>query len=283
MFKRILLFSAVVAMAACGGSKENAPATESSETKTDSSVGPQTQPENELADFKFHMAIANIPSPFEVIDMLPKSGLGFEKSLVNSTDNLSKYQTGTKRGLNYGVYVVDLIYLSSNEQYADVKNFFVAARELAQKLDAGDSFNRIAGSRVEQNIDNKDSINRVMDAVYAETDNYLRSNERLLSATQILTGSWIESQYITLNLLKNAEKNAANEILFQKVYEQNVHAESLVKLLSEFEKEKDFKSVIAEVKELAMLYKEIKSADIDKALIEKIATKLGSIRSKIVS
>ena len=283
MVKKILFISALIALSACGGSKESAPATESTEAKSDTAAAATTQPENELADFKFHMAIANIPSPFEIIDMLPKSGLTFDKGLLNPSENLSKYQTSTKRGLNYGAYVVDLIYLSSNEQYSDVKKFFIVSKDLAQKLDAGDSFNRIAGSRMEQNIDNKDSINHVMDAVYAETDNYLRSNERLLSATQILTGSWIESQYITLSLLKNAEKSKANEALFQKVYEQNIHAESLVKLLGEFEKEKDFKGLIAEFKELAGMYKEIKSADIDKTTLEKISTKLNSIRAKMVS
>lgn len=280
MLKRILLFSSILALASCGGSKESAPA---AETKTDSAAAPATQPENELADFKFHMAIANIPSPFEVVDMLPKSELAYNKDLLNATENQSKYQTSTKLGLNYGVYVVDLIYISSNKQYSDVKKYFVTSRDLAQKLDAGESFNRIAGSRIEQNIDNKDSINHVMDAVYAETDNYLRSNARLLSATQILTGSWIESQYITLNLIKGVEKSKANEALFQKIYEQNIHCESLVKLLGEFEKEKDFKAIIDEMKDLSKLYKEIKSSDIDKALLEKISGKLNSIRTKMVS
>ncbi len=283
MLKKVLYFSALVTLVSCGGSKETAPVSEATEAKSDSAVSPASQPENELADFKFHMTIANIPSPFEIIDMLPKSGIAFDKGLLNSTENLSKYQTSTKKGLNYGVYVVDLIYLSSNEQYSEVKKYFVTSRDLAQKLDAGDSFNRIAGSRVEQNIDNKDSINHVMDAVYAETDNYLRSNARLLSATQILTGSWIESQFITISLLKHAEKNKNNELLYQKVFEQNIHAESLVKLLAEFEKEKDFKGLITEIKELAAMYKEIKSADIPMASIEKISNKLNSIRNKMVS
>ncbi|HRH02817.1 MAG TPA: hypothetical protein PLN13_10775 [Bacteroidia bacterium] len=280
MLKKICLVSTLAILVACGGSKETAPAAENTTAQAVDSV---SQPENELADFKFHMAIANIPSPFEIIDMLPKSGITFNGELTNPTNNKSKYQTSTKQALNYGAYVVDLIYLSTNEQYSNVKQYYVTSREFAQKLDAGDSFERIAGSRVEQNIDNKDSINRVMDAVYAETDNYLRSNARLLAATEILCGSWIESQYITLNLLKGAEKNATNEAIFQKVYEQNIHAESLVKLLVEFEKEKDFKGLIADIKELASLYKEIKSTEISKELIAKISDKLTTVRGKMIS
>jgi hypothetical protein len=283
MLKKVFVLSAIAAtLVACGGSKETAPS-ESTALTSDSAAKPESQPENELADFKFHMAVANIPSPFEIIDLLPKSGLAFDKGLLNPTENLSKYQTSTKRALSYGVYVVDLIYLSSNEQYSEIKKFFVTSRDLAQKLEAGESFNNIAGSRIEKNIDNKDSVNQVMDAVYAETDNYLRSNARLLAATQILTGSWIESQYITLNLLKNVERNKDNEALFVKVYEQQVHVENLVKLLTEFEKEKDFKSIIDGVKELAALYKELKSDSIDKASIEKISNRLNALRNKMVS
>lgn len=280
MLKKICLVSTLAILAACGGSKETAPNSENTNTQVVDSV---SQPENELADFKFHMAIANIPSPFEIIDMLPKSGIPFNGELTNPTDNKSKYQTSTKQALNYGAYVVDLIYLSTNEQYSNVKQYYVTSREFAQKLDAGDSFERIAGSRVEQNIDNKDSINHVMDAVYAETDNYLRSNARLLAATEILCGSWIESQYITLNLLKGADRNATNEAIFQKVYEQNIHAESLVKLLAEFEKEKDFKGLITDIKDLAAMYKEIKSSEVPKDLIAKISDKLASVRGKMIS
>lgn len=280
MLKKICLVSTLAILAACGGSKETAPTSENTNNQVVDSV---SQPENELADFKFHMAIANIPSPFEIIDMLPKSGIPFNGELTNPTDNKSKYQTSTKQALNYGAYVVDLIYLSTNEQYSNVKQYYVTSREFAQKLDAGDSFERIAGSRVEQNIDNKDSINHVMDAVYAETDNYLRSNARLLAATEILCGSWIESQYITLNLLKGADRNATNEAIFQKVYEQNIHAESLVKLLAEFEKEKDFKGLITDIKDLAAMYKEIKSSEVSKDLIAKISDKLASVRGKMIS
>ena len=280
MLKKICLVSTLAILAACGGSKETAPTSENTNTQVVDSV---SQPENELADFKFHMAIANIPSPFEIIDMLPKSGIPFNGELTNPTDNKSKYQTSTKQALNYGAYVVDLIYLSTNEQYSNVKQYYVTSREFAQKQDAGDSFERIAGSRVEQNIDNKDSINHVMDAVYAETDNYLRSNARLLAATEILCGSWIESRYITLNLLKGADRNATNEAIFQKVYEQNIHAESLVKLLAEFEKEKDFKGLITDIKDLAAMYKEIKSSEVPKDLIAKISDKLASVRGKMIS
>ena len=122
-----------------------------------------------------------------------------------------------------------------------------------------------------------------MDQLYGEMDAYLRSNDRVLTATQILAGSWVESQYITLSVIKDAEKNADNDILFVKVWQQRNTLDKLVELFAEFEKEKELKTVISGIKELQALYKsEVKSDVIDKATLAKIYEKLSALRGKIV-
>lgn len=281
MFKKLLAFSFAAVLVSCGNDSTK---TETSEVPKDT-VKPvqQTQPENELADFEFHTLVINIPSPFEILTFLPKCGITYNKSLLNPVENETKYTTTTKKGLNYGVYIVDLVYLSTNEQFSDIKTYFKTARNLAQSLGCAESFDNISGSRLEKNIDQKDTINKVIDQIYIEMDSYLRSNERLLTATQILVGSWIESQYITTTLLKDQTKNVDNEILFKKVKEQNFTSQKLVQLLKEFEKEKDFKSVIAGVEELDKIYSGLHGDNIDKATIDKLAAKLTEVRGKIVN
>ncbi len=242
-----------------------------------------TQPENELADFKFHTLVINIPSPFEIITLLPKSGIAYKPDLINSTDNVTKYTTTTKKGLNYGLYIVDLIYLSSNEHFSEVKNYFKTSGTLAQSLGCAESFNKIAGTRLEKNIDKKDTINKIIDQAFTEMDSYLRSNDRLLTATQILIGSWIESQYLTVSLIKDETKNKNNEQLFLKVSEEGYTLEKLAQLSKEFEKEKDFKPFIQDLNDLQPLYKEYKSDTTGKPSLAKIYAKLSLIRSKVVS
>ena len=282
MLKKILFYSFVAILASCSNSSEKSETVANADSSSNAAKLSESQPENEFADFKFHMAITNIPSPFEVIDILAKSGFQFNKSLTNSTENEIKYQSSDKLAMNYGAYVVDLIYLSSNQQFGDIKKYFLTSSSMAQKLDAGDSFKKIAGSRIENNIDNRDSVNQLMDALYSETDNYLRSNDRLLVASQILTGSWIESQYLTMQLLKDAEQNDKNKVVYEKVFEQRVHIESLIKLLTEFEKEKSIKDLLVELKQLSKLYSEIKSSSVDKASISKLTEKLQSMRTKMI-
>ncbi|TAL58604.1 MAG: hypothetical protein EPN85_11195 [Bacteroidetes bacterium] len=284
MFKKILLPTYILMLCSCGNSSiettDTSQATESSDSVVASS---SPQPDNEMADFKFHKLVLNIPSPFEIINLLPKTGMEFNKALVNSTDNSPKYLTSLKKGINYGVYGVDMIYLSTNGEYADMKKYFETTRKFAKDLEAGESFDKIIGSRMERNIESKDTMNKIMDDLYTEMDNFLKSNERLLTSTQITTGSWIESQYITLNLLKNVEKSKDNEIIYQKVFEARNELRELMSLLKEYEGDKEFNPLIQELKALGQLFDEVKSNDIDKALLSKISDKLNSVRSKAVN
>jgi hypothetical protein len=285
MIKRVIAISCVSVLMSCGSNKtEKTAETTATEVKDTVKQVSESSPENELADFKFTTLVINIPSPFEIVGILPKTGITFNNELVNPVENVSKYITSSKKGLNYGTYVVDLVYQSTNQQYAQIKSYFKTTRDLAQSLNCLESFDKVAGKRLEKNMDKTDSINKVMDQLYGEMDGYLRSNDRLLTATEILIGSWVESQYITASLLVKEAKTDKNQILFTKVNEQKNSLAKLVDLLKEYEKDKNLKSIIDELKELNKLYADLKigTSDIDKALLEKMQVKLSAIRAKII-
>lgn len=281
MLKKSLVFVGAAFLVACGNNTQEHGTEPAKDTAKAEVV---TQPENELADFKFRTLVINIPSPFEIVALSPKSGIAFKPEVVNPTDKASKYTTSTKKGLNYGVYMVDLVYLSANDHFSDVKSYFTASGTLAKSLEFYESFENVVGNRIENNIDKKDTINKIMDQVYTEMDSYLRSNDRLLTATHILVGSWVESQYITFSLIKDETKNAANEALFKKVVEQSFTSRKLVDVLKDYEKEKEFKPVIDGIKELDALYSTLHSENaLTKEVVQKIYDKLSQVRSKIVS
>ena len=192
MIKKIIALSCVAVLTSCGGNNaEKATEATSSAVKDTTKKTAETSPTNELADFEFTTLVINIPSPFAIIGVLPKAGADFNESLLNPADKVAKYTTSTQKGLNYGTYVVDLVYLSTNQQYAQLKPYFKTSRDLAQSLDCLESFDKVAGKRLEKSMDKADTINKVMDQLYGEMDGYLRSNDRLLTATQILIGSWV--------------------------------------------------------------------------------------------
>ena len=279
MLKKTIAISLTTFIFACSNNT-----TTSTEQNTGTDTAKKETPAeqlNEFADFEFHSLVINIPSPFEVIGKLAKSNFAYDNTLPNPTSNASKYATSSSKAMNYGVYIVDLIYLSTNEQYVGVKDYFITTREFAKSLQCEESFDKLAGKSLEKNIDNKDTINKVIDAVFVEMDSYLRNNDRLITATEILVGSWVESQYITTKTIKDAEQNDANAVLFKKIGEQKFTADKLAEILKQFEKEKELKSIIAEVSNLQKVYGEYKEGALTKDYLNKVYKSLESARTKI--
>jgi hypothetical protein len=282
--KKILMLGigmSTVMLISCGGNKE----AETPAADTVSAAAPAA-PESTvdaMVDFKFHYLTANIPSPMELVDALPKAGIPFSKDVLNSTENETKYNTSIQKAINFGIYSVDMAYLTTNEEFSLVKGYLNTSRNLAKSLDLTETFDKVVGNRLSQNSENKDSLKKVIDEAYYEVDNYMRNNERALAATQMLTGSWIESQYITLTLIKDVAKDEKNGMLFDKVFEQKRHLASLVSLLKEYEKEKAFKPVIDQIYELNKLYDSMQTADAsNKDFLNKLAAAVAKIRNGLV-
>lgn len=282
-----LKYSALVISAlflgACGNSTPPAE-THSDTTQTVPAENQPASTVDEMVDFKFHYLIGNIPSPMELVDALPSAGFNFTKDLLNSVDNEKKYLTSFKKAVNFGVYSVDMAYITTNEEFSMVKSYMATAQNLAKSLELSDTFNKVVGDRLKENAENKDSLKKVIDDAYYEIDNYMRNNERALTATQMLTGSWVESQFITLALIKDVPVSEQNKLLFEKIFEQKRHLESLVSLLKEYEKEKDLSPVIKQLNELNLVYKNMKTEDIgNKDFMNKLYNKVAEIRKNITN
>lgn len=253
------------------------------ETQTSPVVNNDTAPVNEITDFKFRMVIGNIPSPFETIHEISQTEMKLNKSILNKPENESKYLTSGKKALNYGIYGVDLAYLAATKEFSEVPKYLKTTRNLAVSLNAASSFDRVVSSRLESNMENKDTITRLMDEAFAATDEYLRSSERQLAATQMLTGSWVESRYITLHALKDREKNVQNEFLFQKVFEQKQHLGYLMDLLKEYENEAELKPVIKKLEAMNNNLKKIKTPEeINSEKINSLLTDITAVREVII-
>lgn len=245
-------------------------------------AAPDTTPLNEAATFKFSYVIANLPSPLQVLDEFSKSGLPVDVALLNPVANTNNYHSTLKQAFNYGIYGVDLGYLVVNNRTLDVIKYYSASKELAEQLNLGQTFNGFV-NRFGNNSNNKDSLVRVIDEAYAATDSYLRSNERLETASEILAGSWMECQYLTVNLLKNAERSPENEILFQRVWEQRLFLDDISKLLGEFKSDAELLKIKKDLEELLLIYKEPRdSKEINKEFLLKLAKKLDEVRSNVI-
>jgi len=252
------------------------------ENKEQTTETKDTMPVSEVATFQFTYTIANLPPPMQVLDEFSKSKLEVNTALLNSADNADKYMTSLKQAMNYGIYGVDLGYLVVNNRTLDAIKYYNTAKNLAAQLGMEETFNQFV-NRFETNSNNRDSLTRVIDDAYSATDAYLRSNKRLETASQVLAGSWLECQYLTVKSLLTATRNADNEILYKRVWEQRLYLDNITKLLSEFADSDDSKKIKSDYEALLAIYKEpADEKQIDNAFLTRLASGLEKARQNIV-
>jgi hypothetical protein len=276
-----LLFTGLV-FASCGGSEEAKQTTNSVDTSAVKDTS--TAPVDEVVDFKFHVYLANIPSPFETIYELSNVKVPFNNKLVNSLDNESKYITSSKKALNYGVYGIDLAYLATNDQFKILPKYFKTTRNIANSLNTAESFDKIVGKRMESNWENKDTITRLMDEAFEATDAYLSNNQRQLIAIQILTGGWIESQNILFSVMKNLEKDVKYEKIYKILNEQRFHLKSITELLKKYDSKSELKVLIAKMSALNDEFQKTNNETmIEKNKLAELSSKIEEIRTMIIN
>jgi len=221
--KRILLGILSVAMFACSGDKkpDEQAFLESLEKKEE--AGPTIS--NEVLE----SIVQQIPSPLEVSVLLKEAGTQYDASILNSTDNISKYNSNYEKALNLGVYGTDLGYTNIYEQNQDAIFYLNAIKDLADGLSIGQFFNFGVIKRLATNSRNLDSLLLITTINFNNINSYLQEQQRANLSVLLLSGGWVEALHI---MCKVSEKNPGNMELRERIGEQKIILESIMLLLS---------------------------------------------------
>lgn len=278
--RNALLFSMALVWASCGGGDKAEEHHELTDTVATEDLDTTEGDVNEIAEFKFHIFIGNIPSPLETMTKYPKAGITFNKDLVIPADKVSKYTTLAEKAVAYGMYGSDLGYVTVYDQSDMVSDYFANTRELAEGIGAGANYDRLLTDRFSNNLSNRDSLLILMDKAIGESEDYMKNNQRLELATLMMVGSWIESQYILLNSLNGKDTTTAGE-LFKKLPEQRNHLKSLIDVLGEQKSNKDAAAMIKTLTPLVKSFEKITSASVDAATLTKTTSDVAAVRNKL--
>jgi len=213
-------------------------------------TGESTEETNTPADEPINMGeevnrkvFYTIPSPLELTSIIKKAGAKFDKSVLNSTENMSKYVTQTSMALNLGVYGADLSYASIFEQTQETMHYFAAARKLADELGITSAFGESTLTRIQNNLDNKDSLVAIISDSYWETDAYLKENKQSSISGLVIAGGWLEGMYVSCKL---AEKTKSNTDIISRIGEQKLTLDNLIAMLSSY-KDPEVVEVVADL------------------------------------
>lgn len=191
--------------------------------------------------------LQQIPSPLEISVLLKESGTKYNFSLLNSPDNLSKYNSNFKKALNLGVYGTDLGYTNIYQQNQDGIKYLASIKQLANELNIGQFFDIETIGRLATNSKNLDSLLLITTQNFNDINKYLQTQGRANLSVLLLTGGWLEAMQITCQV---AAKDPKNKELREKVGEQKIILEQIVLLYSFYKDDENMASLLKDMEAL---------------------------------
>lgn len=243
----------------------------------------------------------SIPSPIQTALLIQKSGVSYDKSILNAGNKNGQYSSDYSRSLNLGIYGADLGYVSMYNQTQDALSYLGALKNLADKLGVSSAFDQTTMKRINDNISNKDSMLVLVGIAYRASDAYLKTNKRTEISSLILTGGWIESMNFSITAYK---AKPTDELKFR-IAEQKQALGSIIKLITSHNLA-DASDLIKDLEDLAKVYDGISTKynfvepttdeakkttyinstteiNISKEQIDQISSKVMAIRDKIIN
>ncbi len=205
-------------------------------------------PDDEISGF-----IDNMSSPVEMAALIKSLDVKFSNKYLASTDNVEDFSTEYQQALNLGIYGLDLGYLNMYNKTNAVLDYISAIKTLADGINVGQFFDFATLRRLSQNDQNLDSLMYISVHSFNQMDRYLRKNKRSNLSVLMITGVWIEGNY----LVTQVYKEVPHPELKEKIGEQKIVLDKLMLFLEVFKNDKQLQAIANDLKPLKEQYKDI--------------------------
>ena len=223
----------------------------------------------------------SLPSPLETAMLIKTAGATYNDKLLNPISNQTSYTTNKSMALNLGIYTTDLSFASLFDQTQTSINYMQAAKKMADGLGILDAIDNNTIQKLEDNINNRDVIMDIISETFMSSSSFLKENDRAAVASIVLVGGWVEGLYIASQLVD--ANNFKHTKLVDRIVDQKLSFDIVLKLLDESKSNPDVASLIIEMNELKKIFDkiDIKSSKIETETDAKTNVTLLKSESKI--
>ena len=238
---------------------------------------------NEETKFKFDFAIANIPSPVASINELSNWGVDYNNALLVDSKKQISASSEFSKALALGVFNIDMSYAMVNNKGEDVLKYMKTVVTTSDALGLKSAVDQMVGKRAEKNLSNKDSLLKILDEIFIKSDSYLRTNERVYTASSVFAGSWVESLYLTCKITESATDVAVKEKGYKHLWDQRFYLKNLTDLLNDYKDKKECVTLNDELKKIHAEIDAIKDPkEMKEANFKSISDKIYTLRASLI-
>ncbi|HOK73920.1 MAG TPA: hypothetical protein PLS74_02200 [Bacteroidales bacterium] len=209
----------------------------------------------QLSDEAIDDITRNISSPVEIANILQRMNVPFSNSYLASSIDASRITTSFDRALKLGILGADLGYLNMYEKTGSSIDILSSIKKLADGINVGQFFDFETLKRLSLNRSNLDSLLFLSLESYNQIDRFLREKGRSQLSALMVTGVWIEGQYLATQVLKQYP----DTLLRSRVGEQKVILNDIIMLLAPYcNVSKEYTDLCRDMQELKEKYRNVK-------------------------
>ncbi len=225
-----------------------------------------------------------LPSPIELYIFIEDQGKDFDAEVLNSVENVSRYNTRRSKALNFGVYASDLGYCAVYRKSQPTVTYYKTAKTLADDIGLVEGFNETIAKRIEKNIHNLDSLFEITSDAYWDACTHLEAQGKQDLLSLITVGSWLESVHIAF---QSAGKFSNNDLVVERIAEQYLLLENLLDYLNSLDPQAQDEEIIQKLMDIQESYDKLYDNP-DDVLITRdqyneIHKKIEALRAEIIS
>jgi hypothetical protein len=208
-----------------------------------------------LSDEAIADIVQNVSSPVEIAAMLQSLSVPFSADYLSTTKGVDQLTTNFQKATMLGIYGADLGYLNIYEKTGNSIEVVTSIKQLADGLRVGQFFDYESIKRLSLNKSNIDSLLYISVSAYNKIDEYLRVNDRGSLSALMITGVWLEGQYLATQVVTGYP----DKKLKDRIGEQKIILNDLLMLLRPYkDTSKEYGNLYAMMEQLSAQYREIR-------------------------
>jgi hypothetical protein len=197
--------------------------------------------------------VNSIPSPLEVAFLVKDLGAEYKKANMNSAEKVDTYATNYKKALNLGIYSADLGMSNLYKKNQDAINYLNAIQKLADGLKIGQHFDSNTIKKLLQNDDNMEELLKQTNQNLEKINNSLADRKQDYLSILLVTGGWVEATY----LMTLVQKEKPNAKLKERIGEQKIVLDEIMKGLDAHKSQQGFAQLIADLQKLKTAFDQV--------------------------
>ena len=213
--------------------------------------------------------VYQIPSPDELFALIKNSGCKFRDDLLNSEKAV--YESKGAQELNLGIFAADLAYLAAYEKFQPSLKYFAKVKSMSDQIGLSTAIGSDMYTRLESNITNSDSLLDITNNSYYNVVQKLEETGNGQTLALLLAGGWIESIYISVNLI---DKFDANNATIQRIASQKITFNNLLLNLEKYKDQPDVAEQITKLEKIKQIFDQIQKEVIENNVTSTDTTKV---------